>query len=72
MSLHVNLPCFQEGSFVAEIGITEKELVLMPIKQLNKEIKDRNVSIEDKKRIKQTRRTLLNRYIKRRMGYRKP
>ena len=67
----MNLHCFQEGSFVAEIGITEKELILMPIKQLNKEIKGRNVSMEDKKRIKQTRRTLLNRYIKRRMGYRK-
>ena len=74
----MNLLHFQEGSFIAEIGMTEKELVLMPIKQLNKEIKGRNVSVEDKKRIKQTRRTLLNRYIQRRlktvmaMGYRKP
>ena len=59
----MNLPCFQEGSFVAEIGMTEKELVMIPTKELNQMMEAIDVSREDKKRIKQRRRTLLNRYI---------
>ena len=62
------MPCFQEGSFVAEIGMTEKELVMIPTKDLNQMMKVNDVSREDKKRIQQRRRTLLNRYIQRVMA----
>ena len=57
------MPCFQEGKFIVEVGLNERGLVTIPTKALNKLMKDNNVSKEDRKRIKERRRTLLNRYV---------
>ena len=70
--MQVNLPCFQKGRFIPEIGMNERELVLISTKDLNRKMKDNDVSREDKKRIKQTRRTLLNRYIQRKIANLRP
>jgi len=50
-----------EGEFIVEVGLNERGLVTIPTKALNKLMKGNNVSKEDRKRIKERRRTLLNR-----------
>ena len=53
---------FQEGEFNPEVGMTDRELVMLPTKELNQRLREKMLSKDVQKRIKQRRRTLKNRF----------
>ena len=53
---------FQEGEFIPEVDMTDRELVLLPTKELNQRLREKMLSKDVQTRIKQRRRTLKNRF----------